>query len=321
MSPPREDEFKRPATPKPKKTLTLSNSSASKVSDPKSKSSAPKLPPAKKPRTMPKSPPPKPKKVRSLSDSSSSEEENEEKEDEQTKFKKLMEMKEVPKNITAPIGVKAQSNIKLLKESFEDNNFDEAMQKYAQMKKALIPPAKMPPPLIIPPPQTDPSQKRGKKRKLPQEETRPDAHLGGIFTINNGWDEPIPKKEPPKMIPREQRFLPPITLVNPGLLHDHDAYMEELKGMAGSPVIPDDDDEIGIKRTKFHRSIFDSDDDDEESEKENQNVELEAKTTTPIDELGAKDAVAENYEPNVDDFKHSGDSGCDDSELMLYDDE
>lgn len=336
VSPSRDDDvFVKPSTPKSNMGTPVCKPFSIIVEDCLAKSLSVKKPMIAKFSKTPaqKSPLKKlEKKSHTLSESSSSS--DEESDDEQTKFMKLLEMKEVPENVTAPIGVKAQSNIKLLKESFKDKNlsFDDAMKVYTQKKKQIIPPAKVVPPLIIPAPETDPTMKRGKKRKLtPKEETRPDAHLGGIFTINNGWDKPIPKKEPPKMIPREQRFLPPITLINPGLLHNPNDYLEELAGIANTPELPDNDEDF--KRPKFHRSIFDSDDDDDDDdqcEKKNvtpaNNDKLEEKSPDDDDKLDAKSPAnheddAKGIELDGEDYKHSGDSGCDESELMLWNDE
>lgn len=83
------------------------------------------------------------KSTRTLSDSSSSDSEAETVEDEKIKFFKLMDIKEVPKNSTVLIGVKKSPeacNINLLKDSFENKGFDEAMKVYTQKKKEILPP-------------------------------------------------------------------------------------------------------------------------------------------------------------------------------------
>lgn len=232
--------------------------------------------------------PVKVKRIRTLSDSSLSESENED-------FTKIMEIKEVPKNSLIPIDVKPVSNIKLLKESFLNKNFDEAMKEYAQKKKEISPPNKILPP-IIPPPLSDPT-KRAKKRKIVQkQEINPDAHLGGIFTINNGWDKPIPKKEPPKMIPREKRFLPKISFIQQGLLHnnneDHGNYDVELDGIANNNEYGSDDE---IKGNRIKKRFFDSEDEEN---------------------------IPGRIDPDSPENTKQSDSGCDESsELMLFDDE
>lgn len=125
----------------------------------------------------------------------------------------------------------------------------------------------------------------------------PDAHLGGIFLINNGWDKPIPKKEPPRMIPREERFLPPITLVNKNLLHHQEEYTNELDEMAEIINMP--------KRKR--QSIFDDD------------SENETAVQVPIEPVELKNSIdMENGEVPT-----PADSGCDDydDELLFVNDE
>jgi hypothetical protein len=310
------------------KVLKKTLSAATNAKRPRtvSNSSEQDLPQAKNPRTVaesplhePNSPPKKPmKKTQTLSDSSSSS--DDEVDDEKSKFDKLMEIKEVPKNVTIPIGVKPVSNIKLLKESFQNKSFDEAMKEFA-IKRQFVPAPKKVAPLIIPPPENDPAKRRVKKRKVEQE-VHPEAHLGGIFTINNGWDKQSPEKEPPKMIPRELRTLPKIDLIDRRLLHDQVEFMEEFNGMSGPPITPtnsgdSDEEEIGKKRKMNLHSMFDS---ESESEKENaeDEVEVEREDKNEIEAEYSRSLQQNEMKP-----KQASDSGCDDddSELMLYDDE
>lgn len=87
---------------------------------------------------------------------------------------------------------------KVLKSIFqESSSFDDAMQKYAEKKKEL---QKIVRPKIIPAPEKDPSVKKFTKKKsikdkdTTRDESDSNKHLGGIFTINNGWDKHEDKK-------------------------------------------------------------------------------------------------------------------------------
>lgn len=73
----------------------------------------------------------------------------------------------------------------------ESTSFDDAMQKYAEKKKEL---EKIAPPKKIPTPEHDSSVKKVLKKKPNEDkgtsvESNSNKHLGGIFTINNGWDK------------------------------------------------------------------------------------------------------------------------------------
>ncbi|KAL7030027.1 hypothetical protein ACKWTF_006485 [Chironomus riparius] len=157
-------------------------------------------------------------RIQTLSDTSSDEEETQEELGLSLKFpmcliercdsqvnlsKKSLDSPEKPqtsngiiKNHQAPIPVfKKQENEKDcqgLKSLFEGSSFDEAMQKYAEKKSELL---KFVPPKIIPAPEQDPAIKKPIKKKpikangMKNDENNPNKHLGGIFTINNGWDK------------------------------------------------------------------------------------------------------------------------------------
>lgn len=215
-------------------------------------------------------------KSRNLSDSSSSEEEQEIEGDGKTKFQKLLEITEVPVH-RASLFKDDQpeiSKISLLKDSFAGgNDFDYAMKMFT--KKV----------------QENPQVTR--KRKRPVANAHPLAHLGGIFTINNGWDKPIPVKEPPRMVPREERTLPKINVVrNPQMEREemHEQFANDLRYDSSSSSSSSDSDDsnellidngsqeyemfpdcdkIDLKEPLPERSLFDTDD---ESDKENVEV-------------------------------------------------
>ncbi|XP_070491641.1 GATOR2 complex protein WDR24-like [Chironomus tepperi] len=111
-------------------------------------------------------------------------------------------LNEVNKNfqIPKPVVVEPQKeqDCKALKLIFKNStSFDDAMQKYTEKKKEL---GKIGPPKIIPAPEQDPTIKKITKKKPIKangnmtNESNPNKHLGGIFTINNGWDKQDNKK-------------------------------------------------------------------------------------------------------------------------------
>jgi len=114
--------------------------------------------------------------------------------------------KEIIKNHQVPKAVieKPQKgkDCKVLKSIFENStSFDEAMQKYSERKQEQNMMKKIVKPKVIPPPEQDPAIKKNIKKKptikangIKNDESNPNKHLGGIFTINNGWDKQEIKK-------------------------------------------------------------------------------------------------------------------------------
>lgn len=198
---------------------------------------------------------PKTKHCITLSDSSEDESENESDTEEYGKkrFDELMQIKKVPislgvnnaskvvpKQKTLPEGdnetlenkLANATNLQLVTKAFSNKNgdFDQCIKKFVDAYKSKQ--VKMPTPIlptVIPPPIDDPSKRMSKKKKKlvakkSDEPEHPDAHLGGIFTVNNGWDKPVEanksvvveEEEMPKvLVPREERRLPVINIVVP----------------------------------------------------------------------------------------------------------
>lgn len=210
----------------------------------------------------------KKKKTFTLSESSSSEEEEEEEslanENDKNRFDKLMmQIKEVPISLGANVSKNAANieekadspkrviensenrvvnatNLQLVRKAFSNKNgdFDKCIQKFVnayKLKQDKVP--LQPLPAVIPPPIDDPSKrllnkKRNKKKLVPpiksDKPQHPEAHLGGIFTVNNGWDKSIQFDKPKVIVPREERVLPFIQIVTPN--NDFMTETEEAHG-------------------------------------------------------------------------------------------
>ncbi|KAG5684777.1 hypothetical protein PVAND_013990 [Polypedilum vanderplanki] len=86
-------------------------------------------------------------------------------------------------SVVSQLEKQRESQMRKLKTAFQNTaSFDEAMKMYSQEIKKT----KLAPPIIIPAPLKDPMMKLKKKIYKNQ---LPNADLGGIFTINNGWDK------------------------------------------------------------------------------------------------------------------------------------
>jgi hypothetical protein len=162
------------------------------------------------------------------SNSSDSEYESSESESPESPIKKSTKKKEIAETTTNHVFKKPlippASNLQLVKNAFDKNrDFNKSVNEFVKVykeKEKILTKIPLPMPKIIPAPQEDPSKRVAKKKKkVPSPESQhPNAHLGGIFTINNGWDKndiTVEKeKEMPKvMVPRELRSLPPVAIV------------------------------------------------------------------------------------------------------------
>lgn len=127
---------------------------------------------------------------------------------------------------------KPQSS-KILKDSNTTSDFDESMKKFSDKMKEL---SKIVPPKIIPAPQRDPSVKVRKEHKNTSKEfekpvEKSNQHLGGIFTVNNGWDAPESKADLGNFkIPKLKRTITPPKIVNnriedKDVMEAHDEFM------------------------------------------------------------------------------------------------
>lgn len=181
----------------------------------------------------------KPNKIKSLSDTSSDEEEVME----QIEFKNINPVVIIPKcddlvesysakrlraaknsskiqQVSSPKqthNAKNPQNSNVLKTIFKNSgSFDEAMKVFAEKKKELI--NKLRPPKIIPAPISDPAVKQLIRKKPIKQSGNPNHHLGGIFTINNGWDkvkmDEQKKDEEKQAVPMIQRKITPPKIVN-----------------------------------------------------------------------------------------------------------
>lgn len=141
---------------------------------------------------------------------------------------------------------KKESNISKLKLAFNSNgNFDDAMQMYVEMMKGKIKHKRIP--LIIPAPMHDPMVQQSKNTKK-QKQTKSknsniNAHLGGIFTINNGWDSDLQQKKPLSMdsVQREATPTPPPDSPEHDLEPDSD--LDDSNGLTNAVFSEDSDEE------------------------------------------------------------------------------
>lgn len=111
-----------------------------------------------------------------------------------------------PKNLSQNSNTSNSSlSFELVKDTFKQKEKNTLVPKSHSIK----PPEYVPPKSLI--------NKKKKKRKIISKDPElPFAHLGGIFTINNGWDKPISEiPQNQKVIPREERYLPTIEVFAP----------------------------------------------------------------------------------------------------------
>jgi hypothetical protein len=202
--------------------------------------------PSEKPKSLNKKDNAKPKQLSDSSESESDEENkskpnlmgineiplelslSDEYQPEKTPIKKPTKKQEVAKailpasEILGPKTTPPLSSFQLIKNAFNkhqdfEKSVNEFTKIYNERKLGKIPQQL---PQIIPAPQEDPSKRviKKKKKKVPaQEPQHPEAHLGGIFTINNGWEKiNVEEKEvemPKVIVPRDQRSLPKVSIV------------------------------------------------------------------------------------------------------------